>query len=275
MACPCAVLGAPVGSVSCPSPERRTKARPERFADPYLLSAAGAGFGATVAIVIRHDGGSTLVLPVAAFLGASAAVTLTYLVGGVARRASATRLVLAGVAIASFFTAAQTYLQQQNAEVLREVYSWILGRLGTSQWSDVRTVLPYVVVSSTVLLLNRRTLDVLGVGDEEAATLGVNVARSRLVIVAAASLGTAAVVSVSGLIGFVGIIVPHTVRLVVGGSYQRILPLSMVLGAAFLVLMDLLARTVQQPAEVPIGVITAFVGAPFFLLVLRNRERSA
>ena len=214
-------------------------------------------------------------VPVAAFLGALAAVTLTYLVGGAGLRSSVTRLVLSGVAIASFLTAAQTYIQQQNSEVLREVYAWILGRLNTASWNDVAIVLPYVVVSSIVLLLARRRLDVLAVGDEEAATLGVRVDRTRLVVVAAATLGTAAAVAVSGLIGFVGIIVPHTVRLVVGGSYRRILPLSAVLGASFLVLTDLLARTVQQPAELPIGVITAFIGAPFFLLVLRTRAASA
>ena len=248
------------------------------LADPYLLGvAAGAGLGATIAIVARPPSSVSALspVPVAAFLGALAAVTLTYLVGGAGLRSSVTRLVLSGVAIASFLTAAQTYIQQQNSEVLREVYAWILGRLNTASWNDVAIVLPYVVVSSIVLLLARRRLDVLAVGDEEAATLGVRVDRTRLVVVAAATLGTAAAVAVSGLIGFVGIIVPHTVRLVVGGSYRRILPLSAVLGASFLVLTDLLARTVQQPAELPIGVITAFIGAPFFLLVLRTRAASA
>jgi iron complex transport system permease protein len=133
-------------------------------------------------------------------------------------------------------------------------------------------ILPYVVVSGGVLLAHRRFLDVLRVGEDEAGSLGVHVARTRLVVVAAATLGTAAAVSVSGLIGFVGIIVPHVVRLTTNASYRVVLPVSMIGGAAFLVLADLVARTVEAPAEVPIGVVTAFVGAPFFLFVLRSRR---
>jgi iron complex transport system permease protein len=136
-------------------------------------------------------------------------------------------------------------------------------------------VLPYVAVSATVLLLHRRTLDVLAVGDEEARSLGLDVTRIRLLLVAAATLGTAAAVAVSGLIGFVGIVVPHLVRLVVSSSYRVILPLSVVVGGAFLVLADVLARTILSPAELPIGVVTAFVGAPFFALVLRTTRSSA
>jgi iron complex transport system permease protein len=241
------------------------------LADPYLLGvAAGAGLGATLAIAARGSGiGPGLVAP-AAFAGAVVAVVLTYSLGRSAGERNPTTLVLAGVAVASFLTAAQTFVVQRNAESLREVYSWILGRLGTTGWSDVRTVLPYVVVGCTVILLHRRLLDVLGVGDEEAETLGVPTRRVRLAVVAAATMGTAAVVSVSGLIGFVGIIVPHTVRLVVGTGYRVVLPLSIVLGAAFLIAADLAARTVAAPAELPIGVITAFLGAPFFMMVLRT-----
>jgi iron complex transport system permease protein len=161
-------------------------------------------------------------------------------------------------------------MQQQHADTLRQVYSWILGGLGTAGWRQVALIVPYVAASGLVLLLHRRLLDVMSVGDEEAEGLGVRAARVRLTVVVAATLGTAAAVAVSGLIGFVGIIVPHTVRLVAGASYRRILPLSVILGAAFLILADLMARTAFAPAEIPIGVITAFVGAPFFLLVLRH-----
>jgi iron complex transport system permease protein len=131
-----------------------------------------------------------------------------------------------------------------------------------------------VAVTWTVLLAHRRVLDVLAVGDDEATTLGVNARRSRLIVIVAASLGTAAAVSVSGLIGFVGIIVPHTVRLLAGGSHRVVLPLSILFGAAFLCMADLLARTLASPAEIPIGVVTAFFGAPFFVLVLRTSRRS-
>jgi iron complex transport system permease protein len=135
-------------------------------------------------------------------------------------------------------------------------------------------VLPYVGVATVVLLLHHRHLDLLRVGDDEAASLGAPVARVRLVVVIAATLGTAAVVAVSGLIGFVGIVVPHLIRLVSGASYQRVLPLSVLLGAAFLILADIPGRVLTDPAETPIGVVTAFLGAPFFLVVLRARQNS-
>lgn len=243
------------------------------LADPYLLGvAAGAGLGATMGIVAT--GAASAVVPAAAFAGAVVAVLLTYALGGVAGGGRAgTTLVLAGVAVASFFTAVQTFVQQQHADTVREVYSWILGRLSTVGWSEVGLLAPYAAVSLAVLLLHRRLLDVLAVGEEEAGTLGVNATRVRLVVVAAATLGTAAAVAVSGLVGFVGIVVPHAVRLLVGSSYRVILPLSVLGGSAFLVLADLGARTLLSPAEVPLGVITAFVGAPFFAVVLRSTRR--
>ena len=244
------------------------------LADPYLLGvAAGAGLGATIAIAYGPSIPSTPFgpLPLMAFIGGIAGVAATYAIGYSVRAGrTAVTLILAGVAVASFLTAVQTYLQQRNAETLREVYGWILGRLSTVGWTEVWMVLPYVVVATVVMLLGARRLDVLSVGDEEAVTLGVDPTRVRLVMVLAATLGTAAVVAVSGLIGFVGIIVPHTIRIIFGTSYRIVLPLSVVLGAAFLILADLLARTIAAPAEIPIGVITAFIGAPFFAIVLRS-----
>jgi iron complex transport system permease protein len=245
------------------------------LADPYLLGvAAGAGLGATIAIAYGSVGTSGQVVPIAAFAGATVAVVCAYVLGrsvGAARTTGA--LVLAGVTVAAFMTALQTFVQQQRTDTLRDVYSWLLGGFSTSTWGDVGVAAPYIVVSSIVLVLHRRILDVLSLGDEEAASLGINVGRVRLLVVAAATAGTAAAVSMSGLIGFVGIIVPHTIRLLVSTSYRAVLPLSLVVGAGFLVLTDVLARTVLSPQELPIGVITAFFGAPFFALVLR-RSRS-
>ncbi|MGH8874280.1 MAG: FecCD family ABC transporter permease [Acidimicrobiia bacterium] len=244
------------------------------LADPYLLGvAAGAGLGATGAIAYGPGGA---LVPVAAFTGGVMAVALTYALGRTAglARGPAT-LILAGVAVAAFLTALQTYLQQRRLDSIREVYSWILGRLGTVGWGEVVLILPYVMATAVAILASRRLLDVLAVGEEEAATLGVRPERLRLVLVGAATLGTAAAVSVSGLIGFVGLVVPHAIRLVLGPSYRVIVPLSMVLGAAFLILADLIARTVVAPGELPIGVVTAFVGAPFFAMVLRTGTRGA
>lgn len=245
------------------------------LADPYLLGvAAGAGLGATVVIDAGMDG--SLILPMAAFVGAVVAVAMTYAIGvagsGRVSGSSGRVLVLAGVAVAALFTALQTYLQQQHTQQLQQVYDWLLGSFSAATWSDVALILPYVAVSALVLVAHRRFLDVLRVGEDEAGALGMHVGRTRLIVVAAATLGTAAAVSVSGLIGFVGIIVPHLIRLTTRTSYRVILPVSMVGGAAFLVLADLVARTVESPAEVPIGVVTAFVGAPFFLFVLRSRR---
>jgi len=169
----------------------------------------------------------------------------------------------------------QTFVQQQNVDTVQEVYTWLLGRLATTGWREVGIVLPYVLLAWVVILAHRRLLDVVAVGDEEAAALGVHVARVRLAVVAAATIGTAAAVAVSGLIGFVGIIVPHTIRLLVGGSYRLLLPLSVLVGAGFLVFADVIARTIMSPAELPIGVVTAFFGAPFFALVLRTSRRMA
>jgi iron complex transport system permease protein len=243
------------------------------LADPYLLGvAAGAGLGATLAIVTAGSG--SLLVGVAAFLGAVAAVVAAYGLGAAAggRRTGST-LILAGVAVAAFLTAAQTFVQQRNTDAIREVYSWILGRLGTAGWQEVLLLLPYAGVGITVVLLHRRLLDALAVGEEEARTLGVRPERVRIIVVLAATLATAGAVAVSGLIGFVGIIVPHAVRLLVGGSYRVILPLSVLGGGAFMVVADLVARSVLSPAEVPIGVVTAFIGGPFFLLVLRTSTR--
>jgi iron complex transport system permease protein len=245
--------------------------------DPYLLGvAAGAGLGATIVITVNRGGTSSWIidpLPLAAFTGGLIAVFVTYLVGSsVKSDRSSISLVLAGVAVTSLTTAIQTFLLQRNTDVVRQVYSWILGRLSSATWSDVRLVIPYVVASCVVLLLHRRLLDVLRVGDEEAAALGVNVDRVRLVVVIAATLGTASVVAVSGLIGFVGIIVPHAIRLIVGSSYRMVMPLALTMGASFLIVADIPGRILDNPAETPIGVVTAFLGAPFFLLILRTRQ---
>lgn len=283
---PRVVLGALVGAMLAGGGAAYQGVFRNPLADPYLLGvAAGAGLGATTVII---SGASPALLPPAAFIGAIGAVALTYSLGaGAGRRgneasqgagprttAGTASILLAGVAVAALLTAGQTYLQQSHAQSLQSIYGWILGGLSGADWSQVQLIIPYVLVSAVALLAHRRLLDVLRVGETEAGSLGVNVARLRLIVVIAATLGAAAAVAVSGLIGFVGIIVPHAIRLTAGPSYRVVLPVSMIGGAAFLVLADIAARTVQAPAEVPIGVITAAVGAPFFLFVLRSRRTS-
>jgi iron complex transport system permease protein len=274
---PRVVLGALVGgTLACAGAAYQGVFR-NPLADPYLLgAAAGAGLGATLAVAYGPAGALTGdLLPVAAFAGAMIAVAAAYVLGRSAAAGGPAALVLAGVTIVSFFTALQTFVQQQHVQTVQQVYSWLLGRLETAGWHEVRIVLPYAAAAWIVIIAHRRLVDVLSVGDEEAASLGVHVARVRLIVVVAATIGTAAAVAVSGLIGFVGIIVPHTIRLLASGSYRLLLPLSVVIGAGFLVLADVAARTVISPAELPIGVVTAFFGAPFFAVVLRTSRRAS
>ena len=244
---PRVVLGLLVGSMLASAGTAYQGVFRNPLADPYLLGvSAGAGAAVTVARVTHATWhlGPLDTLPLSAFVGALAAVGLTYVlasVGGPLR--STAVLLLAGVAVSSFLLAIQTFLLQQNADSIRDVYNWITGSLSTAGWAEVRLLLPYTVLTTTVLLLCRRSLDVLTVGDDDAAALGLNVGRTRLIVVVTASLATAAAVSVSGLIGFVGIIVPHIVRMLVGTSYRVILPLSLLLG-----------------------------GAPFFAVILRTRK---
>lgn len=246
------------------------------LADPYLLGvAAGAGLGATLAIAYAGVGDAGELLPLAAFAGAIAAVAATYVLARSAADVRSTALlILAGVAVAAFLTAAQTFVQQQHTQMLSAIYSWLLGGFDSASWQEVVLIAPYVALSSAVILAHRRVLDVLSLGDEQAGALGLDVRRVRLAIVAAATAGTAAAVAVSGLIGFVGIIVPHTIRLLVSSSYRAIVPLCLLAGAGFLVMADVIARCVLSPAEVPIGVVTAVFGAPFFAVVLRRARRS-
>lgn len=264
---PRVVLGAVVGALlaGCGAAFQGVFRNP--LADPYLLGAAsGAGLGAVTAIILGF--GSPLV-PVLAFVGSLAAVALTWVIGSRRRSANpTTSLVLAGVAVAAFLGAVQSFLLQQHADQLQQVWAWMMGRLVVAGWAQVWTIIPYAILTTVVLIGGRRILDVLAVGDDEARTLGLDPRRARIVLVLAATLGTAAAVSAAGLIGFVGLVVPHLVRLLLGGSYRVIVPLALLLGATVLVLADVLARMVMAPAEIPIGVVTAFLGAPFFATLL-------
>jgi len=241
------------------------------LADPYLLGvSAGAGFGAVLALGFGLDigWGPIGAVPAAAFIGAVLAVAAAATIsrGGWASPAT---LLLGGVAMAALFSAAQTYaLQQLDETRSREVLSWLFGQLNTTGWDQVWILGPYLVVCGGVLMAMRRHLDVLRVGDDEARALGLDPARSRLIVIIAASLLTAAAVSVSGLIAFVGLVVPHIVRLLFSHSYRVVVPLSALVGATFLAFVDIGARTLTAPAELPVGVLTAFVGAPFFAFIL-------
>ena len=263
------VLGAMVGGLLAVAGAGYQGVFRNPLVDAGMLGAsAGAGLGATIAIVYLSGLGPAAV-PAAAFAGSLAGVAVAYLAGAVSGSGPAT-LLLAGVAVSMFLTAVQTYLLQRSASDLEQVYSWLLGSLSGATWSQALEIMPYAAVSTAVVLLHGRWLDVLSVGDDEARTLGVRPERVRLIVIAACALAAASAVAVSGLIGFVGIVVPHIVRRLAGISYRLVLPLSLLAGAGFLVLADTLARTVLSPAELPIGVVTALVGSPAFVWILRS-----
>lgn len=270
---PRVILGALVGGALATSGAVYQTVFHNPLADPYLLGAAsGAGLGATLALINSH-GNSHALLPIFSFFGGVLAVLTSFFISG-KFFAEPNTLLLSGIAVGSFATAVQTYLQQRHSAVLRPVYSWILGDLGSASWDVVAWSSIYIAIALFILFSVSKQLDGLMLSDEEAFSLGINPNRLRILAVGAATLATATAVSASGLIGFVGIVVPHLVRGITRRVTNRSLVTIALTGAAFLVLADLGARTLLSPAELPIGVITAFVGAPFFLFVLRNRRKT-
>ena len=252
---PRVILAALVGSALATSGAVYQTVFRNPLADPYLLgAAAGAGL-----------------LPAFAFSGAILAVVVSFFISG-KFFAEPNSLLLSGIAVGSFATAVQTYLQQRHSASLRPVYSWILGELTAASWQVVTWSAIYIGVALIILLIVAKQLDGLMLTDEEAYSLGINPNKIRVIAVIAATLATATAVAASGLIGFVGIVVPHLVRGLTHRVTNRALPTIAITGAAFLVLADLGARTLLSPAELPIGIITAFVGAPFFLFVLRRKR---
>ncbi len=246
------------------------------LADPYLIGVAqGASLGAIVGFLLPTTlpGMGMGVIPVFAFLGAVLSTTVVYLLARVGKTLPATTLILAGVALGALLGSIVSYLIISSGDKMHGIIFWLMGSFSLSQWSDIRFVLPYIAIGTGVILLYARQLNIVQLDEEQAQQLGVNVETLKLVLLAAATLITAASVSFVGTIGFVGIIVPHAVRLIWGPDHRSLLPLSVLCGAIFLILADMLARTVQAPTEIPIGVITAIFGTPFFLYLLRRRKR--
>jgi len=247
------------------------------LADPYLIGvAAGAGFGAAIAVVAGWDFTFYQMSPltIMTFAGALAAAGISYLLARVGRTVPVTTLLLAGVAIGSLASSATSYLIISSGNKGLEIYSWILGGFNDSSWQRLWLLAPYLLPAAVLVLAHGRILNVMQLDEEQARQLGVNVERVKLLLIGVATLATAAAVSVAGVIGFVGLIVPHFVRLLWGPDHRQLLPLSMVLGAAFLILADVPARTINAPSEIPVGIITALCGTPLFLLLLRLRQRS-
>jgi len=246
------------------------------MADPYVIGvSSGAALGAALAITL-HPPVNLLGLgavPAAAFAGALATVFTVYAIARTGRQVPVGGLLLSGVAVGAFLSAMVSVVVVFSRQQMSEIVFWLMGSLVGRGWTHLGTALPYLLCGSGVLLYYARDLNALLLGEEEATHLGVPVERVKKIILTAASLLTAAAVATCGVVGFVGLIVPHIVRLVVGPDHRTLLPVSGVAGALLLVLADLAARTVVRPAELPVGVVTAAIGGPFFLYLLK-RSRS-
>jgi len=246
------------------------------LADPYLIGVAqGAALGAVIGFLIPSTwhGWGFGIIPLLAFTGALVSTAIVYSLARVGKTLPVTTLILAGVALGALLASIVSYLIISSGERLHGIMFWLMGSFSLTQWSEAKIVLPYVLLGIIIILLYARPLNLMQLDEEQAQQLGINVERLKLVLLAAATLITAAAVSFVGIIGFVGIIIPHAVRLIWGADHRFLLPLSVLTGAIFLILADLIARTALAPTEIPIGVITALCGAPFFLYLLRRRKR--
>lgn len=248
------------------------------LADPYLIGvASGAGLGAVIAMSVKwpYTFWGLMAIPMAAFVGALLTVTIVYLLARVGKTAPTTNLILAGVAISSFATSLTSFLMLHSEGELRRAMGWLMGGSIQLGWTSTLAILPYIVIALGVLAMNGYVLNLLQFGDDQAQQLGLNVARTKTILLIAASLATAAAVSFAGIIGFIGLIVPHTMRLWFGGDYRRLIPLSIIGGATALLISDVIARIVLAPQEIPVGIVTALAGAPFFLWILRRVKNQA
>ena len=246
------------------------------LAEPYILGISGGAAAAAVAVLaLGLAAAGSWVLPAAAFGGALVAILLVFRVASAADRSLDVRvLLLAGVVVGAFFSAVIALLfVLSDAPTVRSAVLWMMGSLAGADWRAVATAAAYTIPAGIVLIALARSLDLLASGEETASYLGADVEQVKRLAFGMASLITAAGVAVAGVIGFVGLIVPHAIRLSVGSGNRALLPLSCLAGAAFLVLADVVARLVLAPAEIPIGVVTAFAGVPLFLVLLRGSLR--
>lgn len=248
------------------------------IADPYILGvSSGASVGATAVILFgAFSFLGIYALSFASFLGALLAVIVVFMLAKVHGRISVIRLLLAGIAISLVLSAITNFmlLMSKQEGGIKAVMYWMLGSVGGAKWSILPIPLITFIIVFTFLYLQYRNLNVLLMGEEAAITLGMNVDRFRKILILAVSLLTGVIVAVSGAIGFVGLIIPHIVRLLIGSNYKHVLPISALVGAIFLVIADAVARTIIAPEEMPIGIITALCGSPFFIWMLRRNSYS-
>jgi iron complex transport system permease protein len=245
------------------------------LADPYLIGvASGAGLGAII-MMSWHFPQTLLgyyLIPIGAFVGALLTVLIVYSMARVDRIVPLTTLILAGVAVSAFASACTSFLMLRSDDQIYRALTYLLGGSPVSGWKPVLAVAPYLLVSLTALSLSGHSLNVLQFGEDQAHQLGLSTERAKAIIIIIASLATAAAVAFSGIIGFIGLIVPHALRIMVGSDYRHLVPLSILGGASALLLADMLARSLLAPQTLPVGIVTAMAGAPFFLWILRRAK---
>ncbi len=244
--------------------------------DPYIIGiSAGAGTGVMFALLLGLEVVffSLNAVPAFAFLGALLTVVLVYQLAKVGGKLPVLTFLLAGVAVSFILNSVMSFLMVIRTENLQQIVYWLMGSLAGTTWSDIRMILPYFLVGLLVIIYYLKDLNIILLGEESAVHLGVNVERVKIVLLAAASLITASVVSVSGSIGFIGLVVPHIARMIIGPDHRKLLPLAVILGGAFLLITDSIARTVMAPLELPVGIITALAGGPYFIYLLRTKTK--
>jgi iron complex transport system permease protein len=246
------------------------------LADPYLIGvASGAGLGAVFMMALHWP--ETLLgyyfIPMGAFIGAILTVVLVYSMARVGRSVPLTTLILAGVAVGAFASALTSFLMLRSDEEIHRAISFLLGGSPVAGWRPILAILPYMTLGMVLLSTSGHMLNVLQFGEEQAKQLGLAVNRAKAYIIITASLTTAVAVSFSGVIGFIGLVVPHVIRIIWGTDYRRLIPLSIISGATALLLADMLARILLAPESLPVGIVTALAGAPFFLWILRRAKR--
>ena len=245
------------------------------LADPFLIGvASGAALGAVIAMSVKwpYSFWGLMAIPMSAFIAALLTVFIVYNLARVGQTVPTTNLILAGVAFSSFATSLTSFLMLRSTGEVRRALGWILGGASQSGWTAILAIAPYLVIGLGILVFSGHALNLLQFGDDQAQQLGLNVTRTKRILLIASSLSTASAVAFSGIIGFIGLVVPHLIRLWFGPDYRRLLPLSILGGAAFLLISDVIARVVIAPQEIPVGIITSLAGAPFFLWILRRSK---
>lgn len=242
--------------------------------DPYIIGiSAGAGTGVMIALFFGLEILFLNLIPIFAFIGAILTVMVVYQLAKVGDKLPMLTFLLAGVAVAFILNALMSFLMVLRTENLQQLVYWLMGSLAGTNWDDLMMITPYFSLAIIIIIFYLKDLNILLLGEESAHHLGVNVERVKLVLLGAASLLTASVVAVSGSIGFIGLVIPHIARMIIGPDHRKLIPLAAILGGLFLMVADTLARTVMAPLELPVGIITALAGGPYFIYLLRKKNK--